>query len=246
MRNRADAGHKPEKQEKPLISRNPIFVLLTTLFYYLVGVPLLGLGDRLVFGLQVRGKENIKAVKGKGAVVVCNHVHPFDCTFLGLLIAPRKAVFTSLERLFPLPVVGPLIRCMGSVPVPTAPSRMRRFLQEMTQAVQQGRLLCIYPEGELIPYYNGLRDFREGAFTIAAKADAPIVPVVISKRPRRGLWKFIKRKPTLTITAGEPIYPTQEENSRRRAHLLHDKTVSVMNAMLQELESPQGQDDACA
>jgi 1,2-diacylglycerol 3-alpha-glucosyltransferase len=220
------------KAEKPLISKNPFFRLFTFLFYYLVAVPLLGVFDKAVFGLRVRGREQIKKMRGRGAVIVCNHVHPFDCTFLGLLITPRRAVFTSLERLFHTRVVGPLITCMGSVPVPVAPSRMRRFLEEMTEAVQKGRLACIYPEGELIPYCSHLREFKEGAFTIAVRAQAPVIPVVITEEPRRGVWKCLKRKPCLTITAGEPVFAEEGLPPRRAAHKLHDTVETAMAEML--------------
>ncbi len=216
---------------KPLISTNPFFRFFTTAFYYIVAVPLLGLFDRAVFGLHVRGRQNMRKLKGRGAVIVCNHVHNLDCTFVALLAAPRKLVFTSMEMLFSEPVVGPLIHCLGSVPVPAAPSRMRRFLSELTGAVKNGRLACIYPEGELIPYCSQLRGFKEGAFTIAARAGAPVVPVVITARERKGLWKILKRKPCLTVTAGEPMYPDLDLEPRFAAHDLCGRVFGRMSEM---------------
>ena len=219
---------------RPLISKNLIFRLLTSVFYYMIAVPLLGLCDTIVFGLRVRGRRNIRKLRGKGAVIVCNHVHNLDCTFLGLLVAPRRSIYTSLEVLFSQPVIGSLIHCLGSVPVPSTPSGMRRFLSELTGAVKAGRLVCIYPEGELIPYCPRLRSFKEGAFTIAAKAGAPIVPVVIMARDRKGMWKVLKRKPCLTIMAGEPVYPDLNLEFRPAAHDLcgrvFDRMIELQNS----------------
>lgn len=201
------------------------------MLYYVIATPLLLLFDWLVFGIRVRGRRHIRQVKGQGAVLVCNHVHPFDCTFLGLLFWPRRAVFTSLERLFSVPVVGPLIHWMGSVPVPFAPSKMRFFLDEMVRAVQGGRLLCIYPEGELLLRCGHLREFREGAFTIAARAEAPVIPVMVTSRPPAGLWRLFKRRPCMTITAGEPIYPDVSLPARQRARQLHVQALYQMKNM---------------
>lgn len=217
---------------KPLLSANPLFRICSRLFAYCIAFPLLFLFDHLAFGLRIRGRKHIRQLKGKGAVLVCNHAHYFDCTFLGLLVLPRKAVFTSLERLFYVPVVSQLIYFLGSVPVPSSPSRMREFLRQMVEAVQDGRLLCIYPEGELIPYCESLRDCKDGAFTIAARANAPVIPIALTLRPRRGLWKLLKRKPCLTLEAGAPIYPTPQENTRRSARVLYDETLQAMKHML--------------
>lgn len=190
---------------RQIVVKNPVFRCVNSVVYYGIAVPVLTVLDKAVFGLKVRGRKNLKKVRGRGAVVVCNHVHNLDCTFLGVLDFPRKNIYTSMEVLFDQPV-GFLIRVLGSVPVPASLSGMRRFLSDLTGAVQSGRLVCIYPEGELIPYCTELREFKDGAFTIAVKAGAPVVPVVITQRERRGLWRVLKRKPCLTVTAGEPIY----------------------------------------
>ncbi len=150
-------------------------------------------------------------------MIVCNHVHNFDCTFVGLSIA-RRAVFTSLAYLFRLPVVGPLIRVMGSVPVPAELSGMRKFLSELSEGAASGRLVCIYPEGMIEPYCDHLRQFREGAFAVAVRADVPVVPLVLTERPQRGIWRF-KKRPCFTMEIGIPLYPIangsiQGENKR--------------------------------
>ncbi len=225
---------------KPLISRNPFFRFFTGAFYYVIAVPLLGLFNMVVFGLRIRGRSNIRSLKGKGAVLVCNHVHNLDCTFVALLATPRKTVFTSMEILFSQKVIGPLIHCLGSVPVPSVPSKMRQFLSELTDAVKSGRLVSIYPEGELIPYCTELRGFKEGAFTIAVRAGAPIVPVVITQRENKGLWKLLKHKPCLTVTAGEPLYANPELEFRSAAHDLCRRAYDRMT----EMQHPEEQDSA--
>lgn len=216
---------------KPLISRNPIFCFLTRAFYYVIVVPILAGVDSLVFGLKIRGRKNIRGLKGKGAILVCNHVHELDCSFLGLLCVPRKIVFTSMEVIFSWPVIGRLIHILGSVPVPASLSGMRHFFSELALAAQNGRLVCLYPEGELIRYCNELRPFKDGAFILAAKSKAPVVPVMISQRERAGLWKIMKRRPCLTLIAGEPIYPDSQLGIRQAAHELSDKAFRKMSEM---------------
>lgn len=219
---------------KPLVSRNPVFRLLAALFYYGIAAPLLALVGHVVFGLRVRGRKNLRGLKG--AVIVCNHVHPLDCSFVGILLLPRKLIFTSAEQIFSRKVVGPLLRLFGSVPVPASFSGMRRFIEELTEQARGGRAVCIYPEGELIPYCTELRAFRGGAFLIAAQAGVPVVPVVITQRRPAGLWRYLKRRPCLTVTAGRPIVPDAAAAPRKAAQKLAEAALCAMRA-LQETET---------
>jgi 1-acyl-sn-glycerol-3-phosphate acyltransferase len=222
---------------KPLISNHPASRFLTFLFYECIVLPLLWIYDHLVFGLSVRGRKYIRSLRGRGAVLVCNHVNTLDCTFVGLLAAPRKIIYTAVAWLFRWRFIGPLIHILGAVPVPFPPctaADTHRFIREMTKAVQKGRLVCIYPEGEMFPYGNSLHEFRNGAFLIAAHANAPVVPISIIQRERKGLWKILKHKhPCLTISAASPIYPLPLGTPGRTANDLRLRVRAAMDEMLE-------------
>ncbi len=223
---------------KPLLSKNPFFRFFAFLFYEIIAVPLLRLNDFFVLGLSIRGRENLRALKGRGAVLVCNHVHKLDCTMIGIAAAPRKVVYTAMAPLFRWKVIGPLIRILGAVPVPpsAAPAaEIGSFVRQTAEAAASGRLVCVYPEGELIPYCRELRDLKDGAFLIAARADVPVIPMVIRGRERRGIWKILKhRRPCLTLTAGTAIRPLPGQSPRRAAESLRLRARSAMLKMLDE------------
>ncbi len=232
-------------KEKPLIPRNPVFRFFSSAFFYCIAVPLLTVFDFLWFGFRKKGKRNLRLVKGKGAVVVCNHVHNFDCTFVGLSVLPRRAVFTSLAYLFRLPVVGPLIRIMGSVPVPAELSGMRRFLSELSEGAEKGRLVCMYPEGMIEPYCDRLRQFREGAFAVAVRAGVPVIPLMLTQRPQKGIWRF-KRRPCFTMEIGAPLYPAVSGSLREKTKELAERTRTVMEEMQKKGGAAGGEDPAGA
>ena len=81
-------------------------------------------------------------------------------------------------------------------------------------------------------YYAGLRDFSRGAFMIAREAQVPILPVVMSWRKRRGLYRlFLPKKPCATITIGEPIYPDYMLFSKEQEVDLMQRTVAAMEKL---------------
>lgn len=49
----------------------------------------------------------------------------------------------------------------------------------------------------------------KGAFTMAYKWNAPILPISLSYRPRTGLYRLFDKKcmPLITVRIGEPIFP---------------------------------------
>lgn len=231
---------------KPLIQRNPFFRFFALIFYECIAIPLLWVYARIVFGISICGKKNIRKLKHRGAVLVCNHVNTLDCTFIGILAAPRKVVYTAMESIFDRPFIGPLIHFLGAVPVPapnSPPSKMLGFTRQMASAVGSGRFVCVYPEGELIPYDSNLREFKNGAFMIAAMAKAPVIPIVITARKRKGIWKILKhRHPCLTITAGTPLNPIPQKDLCKTAVKLRDRTVKVMKTMLYCLKNSVNKD----
>lgn len=223
---------------KPPKRSGPIFRLCSFLFYQFV-LPLLYANDKAVLGLSIRGRKNLRALRNRGAVLVCNHVHTLDCTFVGLLAAPRRVTFTAAAVNFRPDLVGGIVRLLGAVPVPapeSSPCTVCRFVRQAAHAVRSGRLVCVYPEGELLPYRTELRGFKDGAFLIAALAGAPVVPITVTFRRRKGLWRLLKRKPCLTVTAGKPLSPVPRNTLRDTAADLGRRAWDTMGQTLRDSE----------
>mgnify|MGYP000963939399 CR=1 FL=1 len=223
---------------KPLVSRNPLFRFFTFLFYEAVALPLLFINDIAVFGLRIRGREYVRALRGKGAVLVCNHVHKLDCTFVGILAAPRKVIYTAMAPLFQWKGIGPLIHILGAVPVPSphaSAASLFSFIREMSEEAAGGRFICVYPEGELILYCHSLRKLKDGAFLIAVRADVPVVPIVITGRDCKGIrWILGRRRPCLSVRAGKPLFPGKYLSLQDGVENLRLRAEASMMKMIEE------------
>ncbi|MEE0251781.1 MAG: lysophospholipid acyltransferase family protein [Acutalibacteraceae bacterium] len=220
---------------KKLLPTNFLRRALSFIMYFGIVIPILTIMNTFVFGLKQEGKGKIQKLskKNKGFVLTCNHVHPMDCTWLGVLTTPRKMVYTSMEGNFKIPVVGPFIRFFDCVPISTTIKGLRNFMNEMTDAVKRGRVVGMYPEGSIEMYCDHLRKFSDGAFTIAVDANAPVLPVVITPRERKGLWKLLKRSPCITLTVGDPVYPEDCGSHRKTVRKLREDVEAEMNHLLE-------------
>lgn len=164
--------------------------------------------NTLWYGLKIRGRKHLKALRGIGFVSVSNHVHPMDCTFVNLAMFPKRLYYMTLSSNFKIPVIRWIIRILGAIPIPEKVSSKKEMLEAMEQALYTGSAVHIYPEGILRPYYPHLRKCKSGAFHLAYTAGKPIVPMVMTYRKPRGIYA-LKRKPCITLTVLEPILPNK-------------------------------------
>jgi 1-acyl-sn-glycerol-3-phosphate acyltransferase len=199
----AKAGQAPEA---PAGGAGWVYRLLANAFYYAIAIPLLFLWTRLILGVRSEGKNRLP--RTGGALTVCNHVHPLDSALVALALFPRRLVFTSAPMNLQNRWYGGLVRLLGGVAVPPSPSGLSQFFAEMELLLAKGRVVHFFPEGDLKPYDTGLRDFKRGAFHLAAQARVPVVPLSIRFTPPAGLGRLFRRKPTMVIVVGEPIIPT--------------------------------------
>ena len=173
------------------------------LFQCLVS-PILLAFNMLFFGLRIQGRKNIRQLSG-GAVTVSNHAHVLDSTMVALALFPRRVTFVSMRDNFSIPFIGYLIRGLGAVSLPANGQSMNRFFHVAAQELAKGEVLHFYPEGILYPYCPELRHFYGGAFLTAQHAGVPIVPLTLTFRPRRGLYRLFGKNPLVTVRIGKPM-----------------------------------------
>lgn len=200
------------------LPRGPVFKTVQSLLRTLV-MTVFPPYFKLCRGLRVYGRQNLKKVPG-GAVSVCNHVHYLDCVMLACNCRRRMMYFASLKSNFEIPLIRHLIKLLGALPLPETSGGMAAFNRAVAKALQKGAFLQIYPEGILYPYYqDGIRPFHKGAFYYACQSGVPVVPYVITFRPRTGWRCFCGMKPLIDLHILEPVWP-DASLTRKEAQLV--------------------------
>lgn len=185
--------------------RSIFFRLFSHLFQICIAYPLLTFWTRFVLGVKVYGRKNLRGIKS--ALTVCNHVHLLDSALIGLAFFPRRVIFTALPKNVNSLWPGKLVRVLGGMAVPQNIMGLKTFFDEMEFLLMNNYIVHFFPEGELKPYDNSLRDFKKGVFYLAAKARVPIVPMLITFESPKGLIKIIRKKPVMRLHIGKPTYP---------------------------------------
>ncbi|HOF43194.1 MAG TPA: glycosyltransferase [Bacilli bacterium] len=194
------------------------------LLYYLVVIPIFGIYFRLIRGLRIKNRKEMKKLK-TGAVIVTNHVHKLDSVMSGIAMLPKKPIFTSLPQNFEIKVAGHLVSALGASPIPTTPLQTRVFLYEAKQQLLNKRFIHVFPEGHLIPMDRTIRDFKKGAFILAEEAKVPVVPLRINYIDKKWYQYPFFFKTKIRMEIGDLVYPNIFLNKRESIKDLMSRTI---------------------
>ncbi|MEV4619195.1 glycosyltransferase [Asanoa sp. NPDC049573] len=182
-------------------------------FYYGIFIPAMFLWTRTILGVRTEGRFP----RSGGMLTVCNHVHPLDSVLVAISTFPRRLIFTSASINLQARGYGWIVRLLGGIAVPNSAAQLPRFFAELELFLAKGKGVHFFPEGELNPYDTSLREFKRGAFHLAAQARVPVVPLSIRFTPPTGLTRLWHRKPTMVLVIGDPIDPTTTDPRADRA-----------------------------
>lgn len=154
--------------------------------------------------------EGLEHVTPKTAyVVVSNHRSAFDI-FAHFAAMPFPIRFLAKTELFKIPLFGMAMSRIGMVAVDRKAGRAAHYAinEGAKRTMERGWSLMIYPEGTR-PRDGVMLPFKKGAFSIARKVGAPILPTAIVGS--RAVWKpktKLIRSGRVTVKIMEPI-PTE-------------------------------------
>ncbi|MUJ38791.1 MFS transporter [Aliivibrio fischeri] len=164
-----------------------------------------------------------------GALLVCNHITYMDA-FIISGACPRPIRFVMEEEYAELPLIKYFFKLTKVIPInATKSSSIRRAFMEVENALTNGEIVLIFPEGVLT------RDGEIGAFLrgmdiILKRSPVPVIPMAL-----RGLWgsffsrhggKAILKRPSrcwskVEVVAGEPVLPQDATSKLMREKVAH-------------------------
>lgn len=134
---------------------------------------------------EVRGIENFTKVSG-GKIVTCNHFSIGDNYAVWVALREymegkmlykviREGNYTNPPKPF-----GLFMRHCNTLPLSSQRATMVKFMQAFSTLLHQGETILIYPEQGMWWNYRKPRPMQDGAFSLAVRNNAPIVPIFIT------------------------------------------------------------------
>jgi len=169
------------------------------------------LAAKLLFRFKIERVENIPS---RYPFLICpNHLSYLDPFFVVAALPYRvikRIFFLGYSEYFEGGILGFLGRMIKVVPV-DADKQLRQALRLAAEGLRQGRLLCVFPEGER-SIDGTLKTFRKGPAILASELQVPVVPAAITgtfEVWRRGDSRI--RLHPVSVRFGDPITPQPGE-----------------------------------
>ena len=176
---------------------------------------LLWIAAHTLYRLDLQGQENIPA-RG-GVLLTPNHTSWVDAVLL-IAATDRPIRFLMFKGVYDIPVIKPFAKMLKIIPIASdqGPREMIHSLREGSEALRNGEVVCIFPEGE-ITRIGQMLPFHRGFERIIKGIDVPIIPVnidgiwgsIFSFSGGHFLWKWPRTIPyPVRITFGKALPPT--------------------------------------
>ena len=143
------------------------------------------IANRQLIIKEVRGIENFTAVKC-GKIVTCNHFSVGDNYAVWVALRDymdgrmlykviREGNYTNPPKPF-----GLFMRHCNTLPLSSQKATMVKFMKAFAELLRRGETILIYPEQGMWWNYRKPRPMQDGAFSLAVRNKAPIVPIFIT------------------------------------------------------------------
>lgn len=172
--------------------------------------------------VEIVGEEHLKASLGKPAVLVANHISPFDSFLLRLtrhwkdlrvyFMGVTKFKSSQLQFLSDIGVISIVYKLFGVFTVVPGLG-LEKNLQIPKAILARGDSVFIFPEGS-INTSGELLPFKRGAAVLAISTGVPIIPI--------GFRSSGEGRKSVSITIGKPIVFSADTDPEVASRRLRD------------------------
>ncbi len=183
-----------------------------------------------------------------GAIVVVNHVSHADPFLVAKMVidGARRPRFLAKDTLFTTPIVGFAMSRMGHIPVKRGTSDARESLAAAVQALRDGGLIILHPEGTVTRDPDGWPMVgKTGAARLALLApEIPVIPIAQwGVQDQINLYqKKVKLfpRPKHVMSVGAPIDLSAFAGRGIDEKTLHEVTDVIMRRLREDVAELRG------
>lgn len=190
---------------------------------------------------EIKGMDNLKNVT-TGAIVTCNHFNPFDSFSIEkvfrlsgkiedkrLYKVIREGNYTNFPGFY-----GFLFRNCDTLPLSSNKRTMVEFMKSVKVILERGDFILIYPEQSMWWNYRKPKPLKSGAFKMATKSNAPVIPIFITMEDSDIIGDDGFPVQEYTINIEKPIYPDKNLSEKENTESMKEKNYQVWKEIYED------------
>ena len=179
------------------------------------------------YGLKIKGRNILRKHREllkNGAMTASNHMHRWDFLFVLMAVRYRFMYFPVWKEQLKGADQG-FIRYAGGIPIPDEIRTIKYFNQAFDEIHEKKIWIHAFPESSRFDYFQPIRPFKKGVFTMAHRYNLPVIPIAFTYRKPSFPYTLLnsfrslrgkQQLPMITLNIGEPIL-SDESLSRKEA-----------------------------
>lgn len=176
----------------------------------------------LFYPTRIIGKKNLVKTK---AIWAANHTSNMDVLVIGTRIFKRFYALAKQE-LFKNKVFGAYLKSIGAISVNRGRADIESVKNTLRILKDKNKPVLIFPTGTRESTPEEVQDLKNGVAMFALKANAPIVPIVVVRKPK--FWRFNR------VVIGEPI-DVSKYQGQKASKEVYDAINSELTSKMEEL-----------
>ena len=205
---------------------NPFWRILEFILYRLIATPVVWLIGKIGFGLRIKNRRALRKLRRTGYYLYGNHTQGMMDAYTPALVAfPKHAHVIVGSAAMSSPALRLPIQLLGGIPIPDNFKGLQNFMKALSLRISEKRVVAVYPEAHIWPWYTGIRPFPDTSFAYPIHDGVPAVAFVTTYRKRK---IFSKLPPRLTVTVSEPFYPDETLSRVEAKRKLRDEVYDFM------------------
>lgn len=197
------------------------------LLYYLIAVPIVFFVSKFYLGMRFHNRKVIRRLNQTGCFLYCNHTRELDAFIPAISAFPKRSYIVANPDAVSIKGLKTVVMLLGCLPIPTSIRAIPKFVDAVNLRIAEKACIGIFPEAHIWPFYNGIRPFKSTSFRYPVQTNKPVIAAAVTYRKRTGLFFWTKR-PGMTITYSEPMYPDRSLPSKQAQHDLRDRVYQFM------------------
>lgn len=193
-------------------------------WYSIVFRPICRFTFKFILGHKIVNRKILKPYKNKPFFMYGNHTNTACDPFIPSMLAYRNHVFVIVHpNNVSMPVLGRINPYLGAIPLPDDLSAAKNFMNAIKVRIEQKRIVMIYPEAHIWPYYTKIRPFVETSFRYPVQYNVPVFCFTNTYQKRR-----FSSKPRIVTYVDGPFFADGNLSSKEQKKDLRDKVYNTM------------------
>ena len=210
------------------IHHNIIWNILAFIVYRIIILLPAYLYAKIKFRLKIQGKEKLRKyikMSENGCFIYQNHTQEILDTFLPTLISfPTKAYIIANPDNVSIKGLKTANKMMGALPIPEDKESTKNFLNAIKYYIEKKKIISVYPEAHIWPYYTGIRDYKSVSFKYPVKNKVPAFACTTTYQKNKN------GKLRIVVEIKGPYYADKELPPKQAQEKLRN---DIYNAMLE-------------